>query len=55
MKTLGKSIVNKIDSVLVLFISIAIGWFALKHMHPFDGMTKSEYDFVLTKFRKKNE
>lgn len=55
MKTLGKAIANKIALVLVLFILIAIGWFALKQMNPFHGTTKSEYDFVLTKFSKKKE
>ncbi|KSU21460.1 hypothetical protein M20_0944 [Lactococcus lactis subsp. lactis] len=55
MKTLGKAIANKIALVLVLCILIAIGWLAVKQMNPFNGSTKSEYDFVLTKFSKKNE
>lgn len=55
MKTLGKAIANKIALVLVLCILIAIGWLALKQINPFNGSTKSEYNFVLTKFSKKNE
>lgn len=55
MKTLGKAIANKIALVLVLCILITIGWLAVKQMNPFNGATKSEYDFVLTKFSKKKE
>lgn len=55
MKTLGKAVANKIALIIVLFILVAAGWFALKYMNPFNGTTKSEYDFVLKTFSKKNE
>ena len=32
-----------------------IGWHVVKQMNPFNGTTKSNYNFVLTKFSKKND
>ncbi len=55
MKTLGKAIANKIALILVLFILVVIGWYVVKQMNPFNGTTKNKYNFVLTKFSKKNE
>src|SRR5699024_3839953 len=55
MKTLGKAIANKIALIIVLFIFVVAGWFALKYMNPFNGTTRSEYEFVLNTFSKKNE
>lgn len=55
MKTLGKAIANKIALIIVLFILVVAGWFALKYMNPFNGTTRSDYEFVLKTFSKKNE
>lgn len=57
MKTLGKSLANKIATVIVALALLVAGLFAVKHFFPniFGGTTKAQYHFVLKKFTKENE
>ena len=54
MKTIGKSVANKIALLIVLVGLLGLGWWYLKNHNPFNGSAKTQYSFVVKKFSKEN-
>ncbi len=54
MKTIGKSVANKIALLIVLVGLLGLGWWYLKNHNPFNGSAKTQYSFVIKKFSKEN-
>nr|WP_011107046.1 hypothetical protein [Lactococcus lactis]CAD79464.1 hypothetical protein [Lactococcus lactis subsp. lactis bv. diacetylactis] len=52
MKTIGKSVANKIALLIVLVGLLGLGWWYLKNHNPFNGSAKTQYSFVVKKFSK---